>query len=69
VTRSGGSPAERSTVGPRTLPAGRPGSRSMVAAQASLEPRCNAQLDRLPGQSNVTLGGLQGCRSAVLRSE
>jgi hypothetical protein len=41
----------------------------MVAAHASLQPRSNAQLERLAGQSSVTLEGLQGCGSAVLRSE
>ena len=41
----------------------------MVATHASLEPKCNAQLNRLAGQTHVTLEGLQGCRSAVLGSE
>jgi hypothetical protein len=41
----------------------------MVAAQASLGPKCNAQPNRLARQTHVPLEGLQGCRSAVLGSQ
>jgi hypothetical protein len=41
----------------------------MVAAHASLGPKCNAQPNRLARQIHVPLDGLQGCRSAVLGSQ